>query len=97
MAKKDVYAQCSMSRTLSDGSIQRHVAWIPNEFAKPGHIIDITFVTHAKLQWPSDSPAAETRTPSKGWIVDSVGSKKEWSYLELKSRDHLRQRKASDI
>ena len=97
MSKSDTYAQCSMSRTLSTGAIQRHVAWIPNEFAKPGHVIDIKMVTRAKMLYPPDSPATEYEEWTRGWIVESVGNKKDWSDLELKSRDYLRQRKASDI
>lgn len=61
--------------------VQQHVAWIPNEFAVVGKYIRIKF----------------EETWIDGWLVTGVGAKKDWLYLELKSRDHLRQRKASDI
>jgi hypothetical protein len=32
-----------------------------------------------------------------GWRVESVGARRGSSYLDLKSRDHLRQRRASDV
>jgi hypothetical protein len=74
MDKDRMYRQCSLSRTLESGAIERHVAYIPNERAKVGKILDLKF-------------GEELR---KGWRVDEVGPCRELSDLDLAHGDHKR-------
>ena len=61
--------------------IIQDVRWIPEKYAKKNHILEL----HINGEWED------------GWRVMSVGSKMEDKDLLERSRDHTKQRKASDI
>jgi hypothetical protein len=58
------------------------VVWIPEKFAQKGRSIRIK----------DDNGSWED-----GWKVMEVYTRKAFSEIELKERDHLRQREASDV
>lgn len=78
------YLQCELSISTSDNrEFGYKIAWLPEQFAKKGLIVD----TWDAGEW------------STGWKVKKVysGVVLEADYLVKRSQDYKNQRKASDI
>jgi hypothetical protein len=58
------------------------VSWIPERFAFEGHYVRLK---NARGEWEN------------GWQVRKAYDRRRFSEIELKERDHLRQRSASDV
>lgn len=76
------YKQCVMRKLTPDGlAIQEfHTAWIPEEFAKKGKIVDFL-----------DSEGWD-----KGWEIMQVGTRMSEEYVRDHENDHKTQSTASD-
>ena len=73
--------QCTMRRKTDAGEAET-VSWIPEEFCKKGKALKLK---NEKGDWED------------GWVVTLVGSARRKSdEINDRSRDHLRQREASD-
>lgn len=82
MSKKtEYYVQCELNKRVG-GGILHDVAWIPERFAVIGKQIKIK---------------RDDGTWDDGWTVTKTYSKIEADKIEGCERDHLKQRKASDI
>jgi hypothetical protein len=77
------YAQCRMTRELSPGIVQTHVAWIPEDFAVVGHTVKFR---------KDGSPWSD------GWRIVAAGPPlMDIPHVTALERAHLKQRQASDI
>ena len=65
----------------TDKGMIQDVRWIPEKYAKKNHILEL----HINGEWED------------GWKVMSVGNRLEDKVLLDRSRDHTKQRIASDI
>jgi len=65
----------------TDKGMIQDVCWIPEKYAKKNHILEL----HINGEWED------------GWKVMSIGSRMEDKALLDRSRDHTKQRTASDI
>lgn len=76
------YKQCMMTR-VSETSHDTHIAWIPEQFAHEGKVVD---VLDNYGEW------------SKNWTVDVVYQNRvSEEYIREHQDDYKNQRKASDI
>lgn len=73
--------QCALERPLASGGKQIQISWIPEEFAKIGKFL--------KLR--------EGDVWENGWQVASIGGRQSRQQRIDRSRDHIIQRKGSDI
>ena len=72
-----------MKQCLLGDGIFSHVAWIPDQFAVVGKVIDLR---DEKGEW------------SRGWIVRDVYPQRlKYEYVREHERDYKSQREASDI
>jgi hypothetical protein len=84
MARQQTYMQCQLSKPV-EGGVARMVSWIRSEIAVPGRLL-------AGLE-DTDTGRIET-----GWRVDSASGPAMPEHVLLRqSRDHRRQRQASDV
>src|SRR5687768_7134558 len=84
MARRQTYLQCQLSKPV-EGGVARMVSWIRSEIAVPGNLLGALEDT--------DTGRIET-----GWRVESAsGPAMPEGVLLRQSRDHRRQRQASDI
>lgn len=82
MAKKtEYYVQCELRKPAETGTFT-DTAWIPAKFATVGKTIRIK---------------RDDDTWDDGWIVVRTYSKIEADKIEAGERDHLKQRKVSDV
>jgi len=77
----DFMRQCEMERARPDGSRETTTSFIPEEFAQVGRYLKLK----DNDQWVD------------GWKVVSVGARRSKKESNDRSRDFLRQRKASDV
>lgn len=78
------YRQCELRKFHQENNLEFYqikVAWIPEEFAKPGRIVGIK----VNDIW------------DEGWSVVEVGSRAPEDQVFERSQDYKRTRKASDI
>ena len=83
-----MFRQCWLTRPYShrggQDAVDNHFAWIPEEFAKKGKVVDI-LDAEGNGKW------------SKGWTVHDVFTRATDEYVREHETDHKRQRKASDV
>lgn len=78
------YRQCELRKFYKEEDFEHYairVAWIPEEFAKPGRIVKI------KINGDWDD----------GWSVVEAGARAPEDQVLERSQDYKRTRKASDI
>lgn len=79
------FKQCLMLKhtTIADGlpATQVHTAWIPEDLAKEGKVLDIL---------------KDDGTWDAGWVVEKVHTRMSEEYVREHERDHLTQSEASD-
>lgn len=81
MSKCEFYRQCSLERKVENGT-EKTTSWIPDIYANVGEVI--------QLKQKDD-------TWINGWEVKTASDPLAASIVETMSRNHLKQRKASDI
>ena len=79
---QQMYSQCVLHLPQADGSIKVHTSFIPSQLAKKGKKV--------KIKW-------ENGIWINGWIVAEVGTAWPEDRCLAYERDHMSQRKASDI
>lgn len=78
------FKQCMMHRRQEGlPGVSVHVAWIPEELAKVGKVLELL-----------DSHTGEW---TGGWVVESVHSRLSEEYVREHENDYKHQRKASDV
>lgn len=82
MSKTMFYRQCELHKNLPGGGIMSMVSFIPEKFAILGNMLRIR---DDRGVW------------MEGWEVKSTGDSFAVPDVDLLERDHLRNRKASDI
>lgn len=75
------YRQCKLRRNIPGGT-QETTSYIPEKFAIVG---DVLKLRNIQGKW------------TDGWIVESAGPLEAASLVEANARNHLKQRKASDV
>lgn len=75
------HRQCEMRKPAKDGPVGIRVAWIPEKFAVKGKWLKLKI----NGQWEDH------------WQVTAVYARQETREVYDRSRDHLKQRKASDV
>jgi len=75
------YRQCELVRPVENG-YEVMVSWIPEEIASISAIVRLK---DGKGEW------------TKGWSVRAIYGRMPFSYLKKRDRDHINQRKQSDV
>jgi len=79
--KEKFYCQCELARPTELGR-QLMTSWIPEEIAKVGLTVRLK---------------GEDEEWTDGWLVLAVYNRLPFSYLKKRDRDHINQRKVSDV
>jgi len=79
---QQMYRQCRLEKRRADGALLIRTSWLPEPYCAMGAIL--------KLK-------NEDGTWDDGWSVVSVSEPKNGKFVEMRSRDYLKTRKASDI
>jgi len=77
------YRQCSLRRQTGPDQYEVMVSWIQDEKAKVGNTVRLR--NSAEEEW------------SEGWLVVAAYERRPWSHLKERERDHVNQRRASDV
>lgn len=83
MAKREkFYRQCELARPVGPGGRESMVSWIPEEIARIGATVRLK---------------GEDGEWTEGWLVLAVYDRVPLSHLKRRDRDHINQRKQSDV
>ena len=78
--------QVKLERINNQGALEIYVCYIPERFAKIGKFVVVT-----------EDFGPGSSTISKQWYVKEVYNRRSMVEANLRSRDYIKQRKASDI
>lgn len=82
MGKREkFYRQCELVRPSVEGR-ELMVSWIPEEISKVGETVRLK---DEDGEW------------TEGWLVLAVYDRMPFSYLKKRDRDHINQRRQSDV
>lgn len=83
MGKREkFYRQCELARPCGLDCRELMTSWIPEEIAKVGETVRLK---DEDGEW------------TEGWLVLAVYDRRPFSYLKERDRDHINQRKQSDV